>query len=285
MGIRLEYDKATIMKLTDRLIEAMRSEFAKSKKWYQRSIFINFGMLILSAVLILWSAGNLAVLLGMGLFIFPILLFIFREVSLEHQDCAENIRRSLMLADALGHRPSDIELAQLKIDVGKIDRSEPLFDKRYYDSKMAIGPKRLTDILAESAFFTYNLSKRATWLFAIMIIVGIIILFSILYALINLKVGQEIAVVVAKWAALVMVFLVSGDFAYLCRRYYCLSIASKEILNKSDVSIRNEDISVEDAMKLMDDYNCVLIQSPPIPGLIYKNMLKSLNEAWRKRQS
>ncbi len=273
------------MKLADRLIEAMRSEFSKSKKWYHRSILINFAMLVLSAILILWSAGKLAVILGIGLFILLILLFIFREFSLEYQDRAESTRRSLILADALGHRPSDIELAQLKIDLGKIDRSEPLFDKHYYDSKMAVGPRRLIDILSESAFFTYNLTKRTTWIFGVMIFVRIIILFGVLYALINLGVEQETAVVVAKWAALVTVFLVSGDFAYLCRRYYCLSVASKEILNKSDALMRNESISIEDAMKLADDYNCAVIQSAPIPGVIYKNMLKSLNEAWRKRQS
>lgn len=273
------------MKLTDRLIEAMRSEFAKSKNWYRKSIIISLSMLVISAVLISWSSGFLAILLGMCLFIFPILLFIFREFSLGHQVHAENIRRFLILADGLGYKPSDIELAQLKIDLGNIDRSEPLFDKRYYDSKVEVGPRRLLDILTESVFFTYNLSKRTVWISGWMIFIGTIALFIILYQLINLRVDQELGVVVAKWAALVMSFLVSGDFAYLCRRYYCLSMATKEILIKSDALFKKETISTEEVMKATDDYNCAVVQSLPIPSIIYKNMVESLNEAWRKRRT
>ncbi|MFA5143286.1 MAG: hypothetical protein WC522_03845 [Candidatus Omnitrophota bacterium] len=273
------------MKLTDRLIEAMRSEFGKSKRWYHRSICASLGMLLLSVILVPCSSGISAVILGMGLFILPMLLFVSREFSLEHQDRAEYIRRSLMLADALDHKPSKIELAQLKIDVGSIDRSEPLFDKRYYDSKIAVGPSRLIDILAESAFFTHNLSKRVAYILGGIICVGVVGLFFVLYMLLSIPVGHEISLVVAKWAALVMSFLAAGDFSYLFRRSFCLSIASKNVLSKSDVFIKNGNISAEDAMELADEYNCAVIQSPPIPGAIYKYMLKSLNEAWRKRQS
>ena len=273
------------MKLTDRLIEAMRSEFGKSKGWYDRSICASLGMLFLSAVLVPCPFGVFTVIIGMGLFILPILLFVSREFSLKHQDRAEYIRRSLMLADALDHKPSKIELAQLTINLGSIDRSEPLFDKRYYDSEIAVGPSRLIDILAESAFFTHNLSKRAAWILGGMICVGVVVLFSVLYMLISLPVGHEISSVVAKWAALVMSFLAAGDFAYLFRRYFCLSLASKDVLSKSDTLTKNENISAEDAMELADEYNCAVIQSPPIPGIIYKYMLKALNEAWRKRQS
>ncbi len=272
------------MKLTDHLIEAMRSEFGKSKKWYNRSVVTNFGMLILSMVLVFMSEGGFAIFLGLGLFILPVLMFLFRDVSMQHQDRAENIRRSLILADALGHRPSDVELAQLKIDLGKIDKSEPLFDKRYYDSKLPVGANRLADILAESAFFTHNLSKHAALIFGITIFGGITSLFIILYALLNLNVNQGIVVIIAKCVALVMVSLASGDFAYLWRRYSCLSFATKEILNKCDILKKEKNIAIEVTMKIMDDYNCAVIQSPPISGIIYKNMLKSLNEAWRKKK-
>ena len=273
------------MKLTDQLIEAMRSEFGKSKKWYRRGILSSLGMLTLSVALIIWFEGNLAVGLGLALFLLPLALFLSREFSMEHQDRAEKIRRSLMLADALGYRPSNIELAQLKIDLGKMDKSEPLFDKCYYDSTVPVGAKRLIDIISESAFFTHNLSKRAGIIFGAMIAIGIFAIFSVLYTLLTLSVNYGIAVIVAKWAALVMVFLASGDFAYLCRRYYCLSVASKEVLSKSEAFMNGESISLEDAMKMADDYNCAVTQSPTIPGFIYKKMLKSLNEAWRKRHA
>src|SRR3989338_3785909 len=93
LEINLGYERTYIMKLTGRLIEAMRSEFAKSKKWYRKSIFVTLSMLAISAILIFCSSGIISILLGMSLFVFPIMLFIFRELSLEHQDRAENIRR------------------------------------------------------------------------------------------------------------------------------------------------------------------------------------------------
>lgn len=278
-------DREKCMKLTDRLIEAMRSEFAKSKKWYRYSLLINVVMLTVSIALVVWCDSFIAIGLGLSLFILPVALFILRELSLRHQDYAERIRRSLMMADALGLKPSDIELAQLKIDIGDIDKTEPLFDKRYYDSKLSVGAGRLVDILAESAFFTYNLSRRATWIFGALVIIGIFVLFSVLYVLFNLPISYEISLIVAKWTALVMAFLAAGDFAFLWCRYYYLSVASKDVLSKSDVLMKNNNISTEDAMKLAGDYNCAVIQSPPISGIIYQCMLTALNDAWRKRRA
>lgn len=271
------------MKLTGRLIEAMRSEFGKSKKWYNRSIITNFVMFVSSAILII-TVGNLSVILGLCLFIFPIALFIFRELSMEYQNRAEKIRRSLILADALDHKPSEVELAQLRIDLGTIDRSEPLFDKRYYDSKVPVGVNRLVDILAESALFTHNLCKRAVLIFSLMIGVGIIAICSSIYMLLSLGVNCDVNTMFAKLMALFMVFLVSGDFAYLCRRYYCLSLASKEVLDKTQILARKGAFPVEGALRIVDDYNCAVIQAPPIPGFIYKSMLKPLNEAWREKK-
>lgn len=270
------------MKLTDHLIEAMRSEFAKSKKWYSRSVIINLSMLILSMVLVFVLNGNYAIVFGIILFVLPIAVFIVREMALVYQARAENIRRSLMLADALDHRPSDIELRQLNIELAKIDKSEPLFDKRYYDSKLPIGPDRLIDILSESVFFTHNLSRITALIFSITIFGGVAVLFIMLYTLPNLNIAQGTAVIVAKCVALVAVFLTSNDFAYLWRRYSCLSYTTKEILSRCAVLRKDKNCAIETVMTVMDDYNCAVMQSPPIPGIIYKSMLKSLNEAWRK---
>ena len=44
-----------------------------------------------------------------------VLIFIFKEESLVHQEYAENIRRSLMLWDGMGTEPSHLELLKLRL--------------------------------------------------------------------------------------------------------------------------------------------------------------------------
>ncbi len=263
------------------LIEGMRSEFAKSKKWHNAGLFAGGILLIVSVLLISQTDEILLKVLSAGVLIIPVLIFIFKEESLVHQEYAENIRRSLMLWDGMGTEPSHLELAQVKIDLGIIDNSEPVFSGPYYDSKLAKGARRLADIITESVFFTKNLSGTvAKILLTIFLILFGLSIFC-LYLLIFSDYAKESSVVMAKCIAVLMIYFLSGDIAYLWRRYSSLSNACRQIEKKSDELRRSELASTEAVMKIMDDYNCAVIQAPPLPGIIYQMNRNRLNEAWK----
>jgi hypothetical protein len=62
----------------------------------------------------------------------------------------------------------------------------------------------------------------------------------------------------------------------------CLSTESENIFNKSSILKGKSKVSLEEIIDVINDYNCALMQSPPIPGIIYEKMKKSLNKAWDK---
>lgn len=106
-----------------------------------------------------------------------------------------------------------------------------------------------------------------------------------MYFLIQSNVSKSEGALAAKIVTLMIVFFISGDFISYYIKFSNLSKSSDKILNKCD-NLRNEHgNSINyDIIKIMDDYNCALIQSPPIPSLIYKLKLHKLNEAWREHR-
>lgn len=266
------------------LIDAMRSEFGKNKKWHNQALALNAVLVILSILLIFKIKGPWAVILSGCVLIMPILVFVFKEKSLSHQENAENIRRSLMIWDGLEIKPSHLELAQVKAGLGILDKSEPAFIGPYYDSVLSKGAHRLADIITESAFFTKNLSGSLATILLIISATIFVLSFFTLYLLIFSNLSREIDELIAKSIAVLMIYFVSGDTASLWRRYSCLFSSCGQIERKSDALRRSERITVEEVMKVMDDYNCAVIQTPPIPGIIYELNKNRLNEAWKNEK-
>lgn len=103
-----------------------------------------------------------------------------------------------------------------------------------------------------------------------------------MYFLIQSNVSKSESALAAKVITLMIVFFVSGDFSSHYRKFSNLSKLSDKILSKCD-NLHNEKGNSLDyeVIRVMDDYNCALIQSPPIPTFVYKLKLSKLNEAWR----
>ena len=178
--------------------------------------------------------------------------------------------------------PPQAELAQIQLDINKIDKSEPTFIGPYYNSTLPKGNNRLADIIIESSFYTKNLSKKSAKVFLMGIILGLCLLLIIIYFLFNMGIDQIKGKLFAKCMSLVIVFLISGDLIFLWRRYMCLSTESENIFNKSSILKGKSKVSLEEIIDVINDYNCALMQSPPIPGIIYEKMKKSLYKAWDK---
>ncbi|MDP2754374.1 MAG: nucleotidyltransferase [Nitrospirota bacterium] len=102
-----------------------------------------------------------------------------------------------------------------------------------------------------------------------------------MYFLIQSNISQTNSQLSAKIVTLMIVFFIAGDFASHYISYSGLSKISEVILNKCDKLRNDQAIDINDIIRAMNDYNCALIKSPPIPDFIYKRDQDKLNKAWR----
>ena len=126
----------------------------------------------------------------------------------------------------------------------------------YYESSLPKGSKRLVEMLVESSFFTTYLAKKASLFFAAISGVGIIIVGFILFVTLQMSLSQQAATFIAQVITSTILFWLSTD------------IATME----------------SSALILLNEYNCSVVEAPPIPSLIYKQYQDRLNTAWNSRK-
>ena len=253
-----------------KLIDAMSYEYGRSKIWWNINFYLKCFLLVISIIAV-FVTNKVSMLIGFGTLIIPIIIFFICEKASACYNCAERIRRLLLLVDGLGIEPPKLEIAQLKVEIGSIDNQKPLYVPPYYDSPLQPGFNRLADVIAESAFFTKHLSDISAKLFGFIALFGFALIFSFMYFFIQLNISRSESALAAKIVTLMIVFFISGDFISYYKKFSNLSKSSDKILSKCD-NLRNEHgNSINyDIIKIMDDYNCALIQSPPIPSIVYK---------------
>lgn len=226
-----------------------------------------------------------ATIIGFATLLIPISAFLVREKASHHFNRAERARRLLLLNDGLGIKPPKLDLAQLEVEINTFDKNRPLYTPPYYDSTLSVGTNRLADIIAESSFFTKNLSMSSAKLFGMIALLGFALVVSFMYSLIQLNISQTNSQLSAKIVTLMIVFFIAGDFASHYLSYSGLSKNCEVILNKCDRLRNDQSVDINDMIGVMNDYNCALIKSPPIPDFIYKRDQDKLNKAWRSHRN
>jgi hypothetical protein len=214
-----------------------------------------------------------------------LLLFTFRVFMGRHLSLGEQIRRLAMLKDGLGIEPSKFQLAKLQERMGKTKSSEPAYIGSYYESALPVGPKRLLEITAESAFFTSALARTSACIFMVISAVGISIVFIGLIIIIQTGLSQTMLEAVAKTAVISMAFWATGDLALTAFRFYSLAHVSEKVFDQCGRLLSQDTDSRDDAHITVAEYNCAVNQAPPIPGVVYWWRQDSLNDAWRRHRS
>lgn len=263
------------------LIDAMRTEYGVGKSWLERVLLISFVLYGISIISVLFVLGESAKWLLGGSLLLQVVLFGFRYLSGQHFSSGENIRRIAMLQDGLGLSPSDVEIARIREKIGGKKTAEPDYLGPYYDSKSPTGPKRLVEIVEESAFFTSALSRRAAWAFSVVALVGLLVG---VVCLIVIEHGSDNNSAI-KFAVITMAFWATGDIASMACRFFGLSKTTERILDRCNMALKHNADDRDDAFKLFTEYNCAVVQAPPIPSVIYECQRNNLNEAWRNRKN
>ncbi len=267
------------------LIEAMRTEYGKSKFWWGCSLVFGLALYPLAVLSVFYSDGLVAKSFGILALLLQLLLFTFRVCMGRHLSLGEQIRRLAMLKDGLGIEPSKYQLAKLQERMGKTKSSEPAYLGPYYDSTLPVGPKRLLEITAESAFFTHALARTSACIFTVISALGISIVFIGLIIIIQTGLSQTMLDAVAKTAVISMAFWVTGDFAFTALRFCSLALTAEKVFDQCGRLLSQDTDSRDDAYITVSEYNCAVNQAPPIPGFVYWWRRDSLNEAWRRHRS
>ena len=262
----------------------MRAEYARSKSWLSKAIAVNAYLYVAAILSVCYMTGWVTRLTGILAAIAQVAVFLARRASAHHYGSAERIRRIAMLKDGLGLEPSDLEVARLIDQTSGADDTEAAFIEPYYASEEQPGPRRLVDILRESAFFTSGLAKTCSLVFRGIATAGfLIVLVAFVYIAMS-NIPRSALDVIAQSVVIVMAFLASGDVADMATRFGDLEKATEAVLSQCQEALVSGKADREGtALVLLGEYNCAVLGAPPIPNPIYQWRQQQLNNAWRNR--
>jgi ABC-type multidrug transport system fused ATPase/permease subunit len=268
------------------LIEAMRTEYCRSKKLlYWCALPIRGIVVVLALIGSLDVPTALSATLAVAALVAELVVFVLREVALQRQDIAEEVRRLAMLQDGLNIHPEPSVLARLRDRIGDCNHSEPPIIGSYYDSSEQPGPRRLLEITAESAFFSGGNSRRMAIALG-SLSAGFLLLtfFSLITAALFLD--QAAVRLVAKTTLVLIAFFATAELASLSLSFHSLARSCEAIGREVDFALagrRTQQQLQHAAFSLFAEYNVAVAKAPPIPALVYKMFQNRMNEAWKLR--
>ncbi|PSF33878.1 hypothetical protein C7H19_19335 [Aphanothece hegewaldii CCALA 016] len=256
--------------------------YDEAEKLWWWSIYLNLGAQFSSLIVVLINKAWVLAIAGFLALVAPIVVIWLRESASTFTQQADKCRRLILYADGLGEEISKDDLATIRSWATGIQLKEAPFISPYYASNLPFGTLRLVDIVAESAYFTSHLAGKAVNYLKLICAISVIVLLSILFISISVLNSMSIVIIIARVAILFTTFLLSGDTFLLLKKYTDLKVQANDTF-KVCAKLRNESqLSLYQAMQMVEDYHLTLIQSPPIPLKLYLKYREHLNDAYRK---
>lgn len=268
-------------------IENLRNHlYAHGERLWWISFWVVIGTQVLMLVALWINHTTLVAAVALLALAAPILIAWLREKANTAVIRADKCRRLILYADGIGRAITGEELSEVRAWGMGSAVKDAEFVTPYYTSAKPVGPNRLADITAESSFFTCQLSERVLGTLWLVLLLSLCIVLSILF-LSDILVPSErqgIADLInslAKSMAIVIAFLLSGDFLLLIKRYSDLRSTANDTFMQC-VNLR-DNVSIQESQIrwIVENYNIGLIQSPPIPSLYYRKYKDALNHIYR----
>lgn len=235
-------------------------------------------VVVLSAV---WVANTkFLVVAGIIAIMSPVVISWIREISSSVCSEADRCRRLILYGDSIGRAISTDELAEIRSLVISCRLREAPFVKPYYASSAPVGPNRLADIVAESAYFTKFLSGK------MVLFCWVIVSCSLAAVIIMLMIGdvfsnQSMLAGITKSISIFIGFLISGDFGLTLKKYSDLKNEAAETY-RICTRLRNvEGLTDMEIFVPVENYNLALSKAPPVPYKLYMKYRDELNESYR----
>lgn len=270
------------------LLSLMRAEYTVSKRWWGAAILLQFAAMLIGFstnvfISSIWSVWSTAVVLLLSILVYVCKLRFEATYRL-----AEKVRRLVVLESGLGWKIPPKLQAELKPRFGRAARSaaqkieeaaEP-----YYAANVQPGPRRLATDQQESAFLTWNLYMRASDLALVLLAVLLLFLFVAGYAALTSLASLQARVVVAKFVSAFVMFLLTVEVFNIFWKYRGLATEVQRIDDKLEALLCDGGLpSVEDILRVVHEYGCLLLTAPPVPDFLYVRYRDELNDLWQLR--
>lgn len=266
-------------------VDAMFETFNRSKNFFAVSIALSSILAVISVISTFNLSKSLLLAIAISSLIIQGAVFVLRLIGENKLELGEEIRRSIMLSDGLGITLSPSDWVRLAQKVGKTNFSQSPAGNQYYYSKAVPGPQRLLENLRESSFWTNCLAKTSS---DILLCVFILIISTAVICTVAVAASIKDVAEINSFATAVipfMAFWASSDFLNLKIKFDKLSLTADKVHQRCDELLNSSNISKEEALLLLSDYNCSMVSAPPIPEFVYNWKKGFLNDLWTKTQT
>lgn len=266
------------------LIGYQRAQFARASTYRSRQVLLQFAVAVPGALSVFTDNGILLYLLASlgGILLGAYWWTDHRYRSL--REAAERARRATLLIGGLGVALSAAEEFQLAQSF-EVDKAEAAAHGKdgYFASEEGTGPKRLAEMLEESAFWTEHLHKAS---FIFMLGACVILLGAFLFiGWWAIPFGTTTAqMALARVFLAILVFVLSSDVWGAAYAHFSGWTEVKEIRLRL-AAARDRGAEQGDVLLLMSDYNAAVEAAPLIVPKVYEWRGDKLNELWRDYQN
>lgn len=264
------------------LIDCMSKQFAAAKSYWRVIYLIQAAILILAIYqVVVPGSTKLILITGSMSLLGPIAVYLLKNQASSCYSAGERIRRFYAIEEGLGIKLSESEARLLLVDSpGIICNFEPQNRGTYYATTQQIGPKRLLEILQESAFYTRKLADISRYIYGVVVCFGLaftaISAFGLISEAASLPAAQSIKVV-----TVLIVFFASGMFVSQYSSYASLYSTAHAVYGKAGVLAQKEPLELASVFLLMDEYDSALAKAPPLPGVLHWMKRDKIEKAWK----
>jgi len=268
----------------DFLNNAQREQHEIAKRWWWCARGLQALVTSIGLFVALW--GKFATELALLAAVFSICVVIAQWMSDSRRSGAQAILRKFEMLDALGWNVSPRELRNLHVSLPpgvktKLDSSSKS-PYKYFASKSPRSAKRLMENLTETTYFSQHLAKRSAQVF--FAITALIFAAAVILLILALQESttQTVEETTAKVVVSVLVFLFTAGFVRLTYEFYNFSQIASRIEAGASLLCRQDNIDMEEAIKLYHEYQIARAGAPLIPTQIWKWMRDELNKRWEQ---
>lgn len=203
----------------------------------------------------------------------------------KNKSVAEDCKRKLEIFDGFGRRPSSKWLANVRLAYPAKEDSAfnaLLTQGITYDSDVPVSPRRVLENLAESAWFSYHLAGWCRTAITLLTFAAGVLILAIIFYFIGTLNDIESLRAASKAVAATFVFLLSLGAVRGMLAYSSFASKADKIDDEADELAKREgDISENDALRLLHDYQMARASAPMIPTWVWRIRRDALNKNWK----
>jgi hypothetical protein len=267
----------------------MRAEFTVGKWWRRCSLGLQLVAVAAGlAATVIADSGIVWAATLIGLFAL-LLAYVCQLFADRARALAEQTRRALIVAEGLGQpiAPRRETALRLAFDrwARRLAERSPELAEPYFATTGKPGPDRLRDHLQESVFWQAHLSRRtAAYALGAVVALGFVLLGGVLLALNSLD-GETTRTIFAKALASFIPFLVTTNALRLWWSFQAQATALDGLDRELEATRGPIPPSEGEVLRLLHEYNLLMLQAPEVPDAVYDRHRDELNRAWTESRS